>query len=220
MSQLLLVRHGQASWGGEDYDVLSELGEHQSGLLGRALAARGVRPQVMVHGAMRRQRETARLLADAAGWPDAWAEDADWDEMDHEELLGLQPHTFHGDAPTAQEFRAWFEAATERWAGGRHDTDYEESFPAFTARVLRACEAVLERLDPGGTAVVVTSGGPIARIAADRLGGGADLHGRIAPVVVNASVTKLVRGRRGSTLVSFNDHGHLESPQGGLVSYR
>ena len=30
MSQILLVRHGQASWGSDDYDVLSPLGEKQS----------------------------------------------------------------------------------------------------------------------------------------------------------------------------------------------
>jgi len=41
---------------------------------------------------------------------------------------------------------------------------------------------------------VVTSGGPIARLAAGLLGGGADLHSRLAPVVVNASVTKVVVG--------------------------
>ena len=33
MSILLLVRHGQASWGTEDYDRLSELGERQARVL-------------------------------------------------------------------------------------------------------------------------------------------------------------------------------------------
>ena len=35
MSVLLLVRHGQASWGSADYDVLSDRGHEQSRLLGR-----------------------------------------------------------------------------------------------------------------------------------------------------------------------------------------
>ena len=38
MSVLLLVRHGQASWGSADYDVLSDLGHEQSRLLGKHLA--------------------------------------------------------------------------------------------------------------------------------------------------------------------------------------
>ena len=50
MSVVLLVRHGQASFGAEDYDRLSALGEEQSRLLGSSLAARGVRPEVVVRG--------------------------------------------------------------------------------------------------------------------------------------------------------------------------
>ena len=59
MSQVLLVRHGQASWGADDYDVLSERGVEQSGVLGAALAARGIEPTVLVSGAMRRHHQTA-----------------------------------------------------------------------------------------------------------------------------------------------------------------
>ena len=44
MGQILLVRHGQASWDAEDYDVLSEAGWEQSRLLGDALRQRGVVP--------------------------------------------------------------------------------------------------------------------------------------------------------------------------------
>lgn len=221
MTQVLLVRHGQASWGAADYDVLSPLGEQQAELLGAALAARGVDgPDVVLHGAMKRQRETARLAAAAAGWGDLVEEDAGWDEMDHHEVLARQPHTFDGDAPTPREFQAWFEAATDRWAGGDHDHEYGESFPAFSRRVEVALAGVVDRLGDEGSAVVVTSGGPVARVTAQLLGGGADLHRRLAPVVVNASVTKLVVGRRGTTLVSFNDHSHLERPEGGLVTYR
>ncbi len=221
MTQVLLVRHGQASWGADDYDVLSPLGEQQAALVGRALAARGLdRPDLVVHGAMKRQRETARLAAEAAGWGGLVEEDRAWDEMDHHEVLARQPHTFDGDAPSAREFQAWFEAATDRWAGGDHDHEYGESFPAFSDRVEDALAAVVERLGGDGTAVVVTSGGPVARVTAQLLGGGADLHRRLAPVVVNASLTKVVVGRRGTTLVSFNDHSHLERPEGGLVTYR
>ena len=38
MGQILLVRHGQASWGAADYDVLSPLGERQAAALGACLA--------------------------------------------------------------------------------------------------------------------------------------------------------------------------------------
>jgi len=218
VSVVLLVRHGQASWGAADYDVLSTVGARQSRLLGESLGARGVRPALLVHGGLVRQRETARLMAEAAGWG-SFEEDTSWDEMNHEEVLSRQPHTFAGDTPTRREFQAWFEAATDRWTGGRHDHEYVEPFEAFSTRVLGALEALVHRLGDGGTAVVVTSGGPIARVVAELLGGSTDLHRRVAPVVVNTSVTKVVAGARGPTLVSFNEHAHLEAdPE--LLTYR
>ena len=39
-------------------------------------------------------------------------------------------------------------------------------------------------------------------------------------VLVNASVTKVVSGRSGATLVSFNEHAYLEGPGRTLVTYR
>jgi broad specificity phosphatase PhoE len=218
MSQVLLVRHGQASWGADDYDVLSDLGAEQAAVLGRSLADRGVAPVALLHGRMKRQRETAWILGEAAGWG-GWTEDAAWDEMNHEEVLLRQPHTFAGDTPTKREFQAWFEAATDRWTAGRHDHEYDESFSDFGGRVLGALDELVRSVDASGTAVVVTSGGPIARITAELLGGGTDVHRRAAPVVVNTSVTKVVVGQRGATLVSFNEHSHLEATPD-LLTYR
>ena len=100
-----------------------------------------------------------------------------------------------------------------------HDHEYDESFTAFGDRVEAAAGRLADRLPASATALVVTSGGPIARLAAGLLGGGTEVHTRLAPVIVNASVTKVVVGRRGSTLVSFDDHGHLEGTPD-LLTYR
>ena len=64
--------------------------------------------------------------------------------------------------------------------------------------------------------MVVTSAGPVSVVVAHLLESPA-AYRRIAPVVVNASVTKVVVGRRGRTLVSFNEHAHLP---GDLLTYR
>ncbi len=207
MGQLLLVRHGQASFGGDDYDVLSALGERQAAVLGASFAARGVFPSALLHGRMVRQRRTAEILAESAGWDLSPQCDPDWDEMDHLEVLSRHPQQGLG-------FQAWFEAATDRWIAG--DDDYAESFAAFTGRVERA----LERAAAGaGTVVVVTSGGPVSWVVAHLLAAGTDSYRRLAPVVVNTGVTRVVSGRRGLTLVSFNDHSHLDG-EPGLTSYR
>lgn len=210
MGQVLLVRHGQASWGAADYDVLSARGEEQAEVVGRALAQ--LRPDVVVHGAMRRQRHTAEIAVGAAGWDVEPRLDERWDEMDHLSVLAAQPRDFEGEPDRAQ-FQAWFEAATTRWTSGDHDDDYEEAFPAFRHRVATA----LADLAGAGTAVVVTSGGPVAAVATDLLDAGLPTYTRLAPVVVNGSVTRVVSGRRGLTLVSFNDHQHLPEE---LLTYR
>jgi broad specificity phosphatase PhoE len=208
VGQIVLVRHGQASWGAADYDVLSPLGERQSAATGVTLT--GLRPDAIVHGAMQRQRRTAEVLVEAAGWDAVPTLDGDWDEMDHLAVLDAQPQDFDGE-PDARQFQTWFEKATRRWLSGEHDADYHETWAVFRDRVLGA----LDRIGDGRT-VVVTSGGPISVVVAALLDSPA-AYQRIAPVVVNASVTRVVTGSRGRTLVSFNEHGHLA---GDLLTYR
>ncbi|MGN6252430.1 MAG: histidine phosphatase family protein [Marmoricola sp.] len=218
MGQVLLVRHGQASWGAADYDVLSDLGHRQSALLGTSLAARGIVADRVVTGTLRRHRETAQGCIAAAGWTAPVTEDGDWDEFDHVGMLASHEPPHDGEL-SRSEFQTWFEAATDRWTGGDHDEEYDESFTAFTGRVDRA----LARLTgSGGTTVVFSSGGPVAWAAAVLLAGPEAATGpwrRLNPVCVNSGVTRLVTGRRGTTLVSFNDHAHLDGVEGAL-SYR
>ena len=215
MGQLLLVRHGQASWDAEDYDVLSERGWEQARLLGRSLAQRGVRPDVVLRGGMRRHRETTEAVLEglaAAGEVPAVEVDEGWDEFDHVAMLAALPAPFEGRRPTKAEWQAWFEEATDRWTDGAHDGEYAESFAAFTGRVDDALRRTAER---AGTVLVVSSGGPIAWASAALLSGddraqAGRLWRRLNPVCVNSGVTKVVAGRRGTTLVSFNEHGHLD----------
>lgn len=219
MGQILLVRHGQASWDGDDYDVLSEVGHRQGELLGAALAARGIRPDLVVTGGMRRHRETVENVVAGANLGHVGVElDAGWDEYDHVSMLAQVPTSFAGEKPSAAEFQSWMEQATDRWIRGENAEDYHEPFAEFTDRVdaaLRRTAAAAEKR----TALVVTSGGPISWVTAALLGGDAGLWARLNVVCVNSGVTKLVTGRRGVTLVSFNEHTHLES-QPGLLTYR
>jgi broad specificity phosphatase PhoE len=219
MSVVLLVRHGQASFGAEDYDRLSPLGEEQSRLLGSSLAARGVHPEVVLRGSMKRHRQTAAAAVACAGWDVDVAEHADWDEFDHlTTLTGVAPFEEIAGAPYDEQVRR-VEAGIDRWASGRHDDEYRESFPAFQARVSQSMSRLLAGLGPKETAVVFTSGGPVSWAAASLVDGGVPAWARLSRVVVNSSVTKVVTGRRGTSLVSFNDHSHLE-PGPDLITYR
>ena len=211
MSRVLLVRHGQASFGAEDYDDLSETGREQSRLLGAALARRGVVPTAVVTGRMRRHQQTADELVAAGGFDVPTTVDAGWDEFDHLQVLAVHgPPGGEEDALGRAAFQRWFEEATARWIRGG-DGAYDESFAAFTGRVERALGAVVASVAdaPDATVLVSTSGGPVAWAAAHLLGGGPDLWLRLNPTTVNSSHATVVVGRRGTTLVSLNEHGHL-----------
>lgn len=216
MGQLLLVRHGQASWGADDYDVLSEVGWEQSRVLGTTFRARGVVPAAVVIGGMRRHAETAQACAQAAGWSTPPVVDAGWDEYDHVAMLAKVPPPHDGQL-TKREFQEWIEAGSNRWTEGAYD-DYEESFSAFGDRVASA----LADLPREGTTVVFSSGGPISLVAASLLADDHDsrvaLWRKLNVVCANSGVTRLIAGRRGTTLVSFNEHTHLDGTQ--LLSYR
>ena len=222
MSSILLVRHGQASFGAADYDVLSPTGHEQSRVLGAALAARGVTPDVVVVGEMRRHAETAAGVLEGAGWTAPPVVDAGWNEFDHEQVLSVH------DSPTAREgesekaaFQRWFEEATRRWTSGEHEEAYDESFAAFTGRVDASMSRLTSLLPSRGTAVVLTRGGAIAwtvaSLLADDLPARTDLWLRLNPVSINTGTSTIVRGGRGTTLVAFNAHDHL-SPD--LLTYR
>ena len=222
MSRILLVRHGQASFGAADYDNLSATGREQSRVLGAALAARDLRPDVLVGGEMKRHAQTAAGVLDGSGWSTDLTVDSGWNEFDHLQVLAVhsQPSTAEGESEKAA-FQRWFEEATLRWTSGDHDDDYDESFVTFTARVETALAQLVRSLPPRGTAVVLTSGGPIAwavaSLLADATAARTDLWLRLNPVSVNTGVSTVVCGSRATTLVSFNAHDHLPPD---LITYR
>ena len=219
MGVIQLVRHGQASFGSADYDVLSALGERQARCLGAALAKRGVRPASVVSGSMRRQLASAAALAAAAGWPLEPSVDPGWNEFEHRGLAadpGAGP-----EPPGGAAFQDALEAGMRRWAGiaGSPGPDGVAgmSFADFTARTEAALRAVIAGQPRGTTTVVVTSAGVIGWIAAALLGAGAEQWIRLNRVCVNTGVTLLVTGRQGISLVSFNDHSHLDQKE---ITYR
>ena len=215
MGVVVLVRHGQASFGSDDYDVLSETGWEQGRLLGGWLSDRGVEATSAVRGTMRRHRETA----EAAGWADAEV-GGGWDEFDHLGIVAAYP-----DAPEGlldrRTFQQVFELATARWTSG--EGEYDEPWSAFRARVTASFDAACARAGSGETVVVVTSGGPIAAACAALVDREADdatfgRHwSRFNTTLVNSSFTRVVVGSTGARLLTFNEHPHLE---GDTLTYR
>lgn len=227
MSVLYLVRHAQASFGRSDYDRLSPQGERQAERLGEALAARGIKPDLVVSGAMQRHAKTARIALAAAGIDTAVTVDEGFNEFDHDQVIVAHKPAYKRRAvlladlartlEPARAFQEMFTEATARWVNSPGE-EYGEPFKAFCERTEAAVRRTAAALDKGQTALVVTSGGPIAAVVGRLFAGNDDLWLTLNPVTVNTGITKLVDGRRGLTAVSFNDHGHLDGTD--LLSYR
>jgi broad specificity phosphatase PhoE len=219
MGMVLLARHGQASFGADDYDVLSDLGVAQSRRLGEWLAANGVEPSAVLHGAMLRQRDTATAMVDAADWSLTLELDEGWNEFDHLGVITRSPELAE-DLQDRRAFQKAFEDATARWSGGAFDHEYDESWHAFVGRVGAALGRACER---DGATVVVTSGGPIAAACATLVDPDASpaelprLWNHFNTVTVNCGVTRVLVGSTGRRLLTFNEHAHLPRE---LVTYR
>ena len=221
MGVLLLVRHGQASFGADDYDVLSETGWEQGRTLGRWLAEHGPVPGSVVHGGMRRHRETWEAIAEGAGLDPASGIDHDWAEFDH--LAVLARHAELTGVSMAHDvdrraFQEHFEVSTAHWAAADASAGYPEPYDAFIARARRALDAAAALPGP---ALVVTSGGVIAALAASLVvpDGGeiGPVWARFNTVIANTSVTRVIVGSTGARLLTFNEHPHLPRD---LVTYR
>ena len=220
MSRIILVRHGQASWGKKDYDKLSDLGHEQARAVGEELAARGVEASRVVTGAMRRQRDTGAGLVEGAGWSMETETDSAWDEYAHSAILTAYKPAYRSMAlmkadlaRTLRPHRAFDEmyaVATERWVAGGHEDDYDEPFSAFGERVLAGLKSLAENVGRGETAVVVSSAGAISWVAAALLGGGSPVWTSLQRVIANASLTTLSVGATEPVLRTFNDTSHLE----------
>ncbi|HET6552321.1 MAG TPA: histidine phosphatase family protein [Dyella sp.] len=229
MRELLLIRHGQASFSAEDYDQLSPIGERQSVLLGEWLAACALMPELVAIGPRVRHRDTAEHCLRAAGLSPPSSMLQGLDEVDHHELLArLRPDLAAPGALRAamrqsgdphRAFQRLFVEALDRWASGEHDDEYTCSWPTFRANVLAALQTLANH--PAATIWAFTSGGPIAVIASALLGTPPSQTFRLSWPLVNTGVTRVRLGSRKSTLVSYNAWPHLERAlQTGLVTLR
>jgi broad specificity phosphatase PhoE len=218
MRELLLIRHGQASFGAEDYDCLSPVGERQSALLGEWLASYGEKPDLLAMGPRVRHRDTAKICLDAAGITTQPVLMQGLDEVDHLELLArLRPDLTAPGALRAamrqsedphRAFQRLFVEALTRWMSGQHDDDYRLTWPAFRAGVLQALQQLAEQ--DARTLWAFTSGGPIAVITNALLDAPVAQAFQLSWPLVNTGVTRLRLGSRGATLVTYNTWPHLE----------
>jgi broad specificity phosphatase PhoE len=224
MGTLYLVRHGQASFGADDYDRLSELGHRQCSALGEALAQRGVRPAAVLRGSLQRHRQSwdalvegwtqaggARQARDAAVEPQEWPGLNEYDSLALLNALGGEPLP---SPDSAEGFKAHFRRLRQAllaWMEGRIAPLGMPSYGEFQRGVVEVLSHV-QAAHAGQPVLVVSSGGPISTAVAHVLGAPAataiDLNMRLR----NSALTEMVSSAKRLELLAFNTLPHLEHP--------
>lgn len=240
MGQILLVRHGQASFGSVNYDQLSELGVEQSRLLGDWFSKSRQQFHRVVTGDLKRHKQTADAcisqLTEGRVTQDNWQTDPGFNEYDHHEVLVRHRPDFDdrevvkrflASSPNAKHaFQDIFESAMARWMSGQHDRDYREPWPVFRERCVGALRRLLDSADKSQSIVVFTSGGTIATICQHVLGLSDKQVADLNWTLVNSAVTKLLYRSGGGpsgrvTLSYLNNYAHLELfGQSHTITYR
>lgn len=229
MATIHLIRHGQASFGDDNYDQLSATGWEQARVLGRWLAGR-VAPDVVIGGDMQRHRETVEAIASGyrTAFPDMQVATG-FNEFDHTAVVhrykpewadrGRMQSDLAAVEKPAKFFQQTFVKAVDRWTSGDFDSEYPESWPQFKERVQQALDDLVRWAD-GGEVFVSTSGGPIAVIVQSLLGISDRKALGLNEVIANTSVSRVLYSGDRRSLAVFNNYSHLEAEGSDLVTFR
>jgi broad specificity phosphatase PhoE len=242
MSNIILVRHGQASFLAQDYDRLCANGEAQARLLGEYWAQRGIVFDRVYSGPRARQTETARIVAEAyrrAGvdFPDTIVMN-EFDEYQAEAVLreclpqllemnseirelrrAYESSKESGDQGERRKtFEKLFEAVIRKWVGGEVAAVGIEPWSAFCERVERGLAQVVRDTPPAASALIVTSAGVIGAAVRRALHLSPEDTLQVTWMSRNASFTTFLASRERFRLSAFNAHPHLEGDE--LLTYR
>lgn len=205
MAELIVIRHGQAAFGQDNYDQLSEIGHVQSKLVGEALANMGWVPDRLITGTLERQRDTLSSM----GFCGAHEEHAGFNEYDFHDLL----HTrFAGDVPDLvlgdrkTHFRTLRETVLEWQTGGL--VGAKESWLDFTTRIADALE--FATTTDARRVLVVSSGGPIGQMTANCLNSPDPMMMELNLQIKNTSFTRFIFSKGHVFLQGFNATPHLD----------
>lgn len=237
MGSIYLIRHGQASFGAENYDVLSPLGFMQAAALGNHLGQLGVRFDRCISGELSRQQDTARTTLERMGTANQCEQptleiDSAFNEFHADEvirahmadLLAVEPEAmrvFRNAASHRAEFQRLFRYVIQRWVSGDHEKEGLESWKSFLDRVQAGMGRLLDQADKKDHIAVFTSGGTITALLQLIVGVPAISAFELNWQIVNTSLSRLKFRDQEVTLASFNSHTHLEllkNPE--LITYR
>ena len=225
MSVIYMVRHGQASFGKEDYDQLSEKGREQCGILAEYLIRTGVSFDAVYAGDMARQKDTAREMSATYGAHDRGLPElrvmTEFNEYSSRDIIMAHIRDVVQEYPgmrtdmerlyvDKRAFQRVFEKIMARWISGEADKPGVIRWRDFCERVQSGLRKVMAENGRKKKILICTSGGPISAAVQLALGLSDEKALRIAWHLVNTSVTTFVYDDDRVELTAFNHTAHLE----------
>ena len=214
MGTLYLVRHGQASFGADDYDVLSPLGRKQCIRLGEYFAGKGIRFEAALTGTLNRQRQTFAGICEGMA---VSLRALPWEGLNEYNSAAVIGAIHPGEldkADTPELYKNHFrllKAGLRQWMAGKTSPAGMPSYAGFVAGVTDALAYV--RSHCNGHVLLVSSGGPIATAVGQVLGLNAETIIELNMGIRNTSVTELAFSARRCKLVTYNTLAHLDAPE-------
>ena len=214
MGTLYLVRHGQASFGADDYDQLSDLGQRQSVRLGEYFAHQGLRFDGLIAGTLRRHKQTLAGILQGMGQA---GEHLAWDglnEYDSEAVIAAVHPQPLDKATTPEMVRHHFRLLRDglaQWMAGAASPRGMPSYADWVAGIAGALDHVRAN-HYGQKVLVVTSGGPIATAVGHVLGTSPATTIELNLRIRNSSVTEFAFTPKRHMLVTYNTLPHLDGP--------
>ena len=221
MGTLYLVRHGQASFGADDYDNLSELGVKQSVRLGEYWRAKGLKFDAVLVGTLKRHAQTYAGICEGAGFDMQALQWPGLNEYDsHAVIAAIHPQPLQKpDTPELyrHHFRLLRDGLTQ-WMNGVVSPKGMPTYPEFLEGVTSALDHVRKSHD--SNVLMVSSGGPISTAVGHILGTTPETTIELNLRIRNSSVTEFAFNPKRHMLVTYNTLPHLNRPEhAGWVTY-
>jgi broad specificity phosphatase PhoE len=215
MGTLYLVRHGQASFGADDYDQLSPLGRQQSVRLGQYFAQKGLRFDAVITGTLRRHLQTYEGICEGSG---VTQEALAWPGLNEYDSLAVI-RTVHPaplpkpDSPEAyrHHFRLLRDGLTQ-WMNGVVTPQGMPDYDSFVQGVTSALDHV-RRNHHGARVLLVSSGGPISTAAGQVLGTSPETTIELNMRIRNSAVSEFAFTPKRHMLLTWNTLPHLDAAE-------
>ncbi len=213
MGTLYLVRHGQASFGADDYDQLSELGQRQSVRLGQYLAERRLVFDAVLTGTLRRHAQTWEAIAQGAGLdlqPLLWPGLNEYDS--HAVISAIHPQPLE-KPDTPERYRHHFRLLRDglaQWMAGVVTPKGMPEYDDFVRGITSALDHI--RQNHSGNVLLVSSGGPIATAVGHVLGTTPETTIELNMRIRNSALSEFAFNPKRHTLQTYNTLPHLDHP--------